>query len=84
MELGKFEEYRDLSPGPYLESLRLQLRPTDKGLTRFEVGDFPVEMAFGDTDKIDALEKLLRQYGIKEFVRTGKVAMPRGLQAASA
>ena len=26
----------------------------------------------GDTDKIDALEKLLRQYGIKEFVRTGR------------
>jgi len=32
----------------------------------------------GDTDKIDALEKLLRQYGIKEFVRTGKVALLRG------
>ena len=25
----------------------------------------------GDTDKIDALEKLLRQFGVKEFVRTG-------------
>jgi acetolactate synthase-1/3 small subunit len=32
----------------------------------------------GDTDKIDALEKLLRQYGIKELVRTGKVALLRG------
>jgi acetolactate synthase-1/3 small subunit len=32
----------------------------------------------GDTGKIDALEKLLRQYGIKELVRTGKVALLRG------
>ncbi len=32
----------------------------------------------GDTSKIDALEKLLRQYGIKEFVRTGKIALLRG------
>jgi acetolactate synthase I/III small subunit len=32
----------------------------------------------GDTVKIDALEKLLRQYGIKELVRTGKIAILRG------
>ena len=32
----------------------------------------------GDTEKIDALEKLLRQYGVKEFVRTGRIAMLRG------
>lgn len=32
----------------------------------------------GDSEKIDALEELLRQYGIKEFVRTGKIALPRG------
>jgi len=32
----------------------------------------------GDTGKIDALEKLLRQYGIKELVRTGKIALLRG------
>ena len=32
----------------------------------------------GDTPKIDALEALLHQYGIKELVRTGKIAMPRG------
>jgi acetolactate synthase I/III small subunit len=32
----------------------------------------------GDTKKIDALEKLLRQYGIKELVRTGKIAILRG------
>ena len=32
----------------------------------------------GDTSKIDALEKLLRQYGIKELVRTGKIALLRG------
>ncbi len=32
----------------------------------------------GDTDKIDAIEKLLRQYGVKEFVRTGRIAILRG------
>jgi len=32
----------------------------------------------GDTEKIDALEKLLRQYGVKELVRTGKIALLRG------
>jgi acetolactate synthase-1/3 small subunit len=32
----------------------------------------------GDTGKIDALEKLLRQYGVKEFVRTGTIGILRG------
>ena len=32
----------------------------------------------GNTYKIDALEKLLRQYGVKEFVRTGTVGILRG------
>ncbi|PKL62786.1 MAG: acetolactate synthase small subunit [Methanomicrobiales archaeon HGW-Methanomicrobiales-2] len=32
----------------------------------------------GDISKIDALETLLRQYGIKELVRTGKIALLRG------
>ncbi len=32
----------------------------------------------GDTDKIDALEKLLRQYGVIELVRTGKIGILRG------
>jgi len=31
----------------------------------------------GNTQKIDALEKLLRQYGVKEFVRTGTVGILR-------
>jgi len=34
----------------------------------------------GDSEKIDALQKLLRQYGIKELVRTGKIAILRGLK----
>jgi acetolactate synthase small subunit len=38
----------------------------------------PILPVIGDTDKIDALEKLLRQYGIKEFVRTGTVGILRG------
>ncbi len=32
----------------------------------------------GSTDKIDALEELMRPFGIKEMVRTGKVALVRG------
>jgi len=32
----------------------------------------------GTADKIQALEDLLRPYGIKELVRTGKVALARG------
>ena len=32
----------------------------------------------GDTEKIEALEKLLRQYGVKEFVRTGTIGILRG------
>ncbi len=37
-----------------------------------------LQVTGGDTEKIDALEKLLRQYGIKELVRTGKIALLRG------
>ncbi|MFA5614371.1 MAG: acetolactate synthase small subunit [Methanoculleus sp.] len=37
----------------------------------------------GDTEKIDALEKLLRQYGIKELVRTGKIAILRGAKTVT-
>ncbi|NMB24838.1 MAG: acetolactate synthase small subunit [Firmicutes bacterium] len=32
----------------------------------------------GDTEKVDALIELLRPYGIKELVRTGRIAMVRG------
>ena len=32
----------------------------------------------GDEDKINALEDLLKPFGIKELVRTGKIAMARG------
>lgn len=32
----------------------------------------------GDEGKIQAIEKLLRQFGIKELVRTGKIAIVRG------
>ncbi|PKL57755.1 MAG: acetolactate synthase small subunit, partial [Methanomicrobiales archaeon HGW-Methanomicrobiales-5] len=37
----------------------------------------------GDTEKIDALEKLLRQFGVKEFVRTGTVGILRGPKTVS-
>ncbi|MGM0501896.1 MAG: acetolactate synthase small subunit [Bacillota bacterium] len=32
----------------------------------------------GDEEKINALEELLKPFGIKELVRTGKIAMGRG------
>ncbi|MDD2438923.1 MAG: acetolactate synthase small subunit [Methanosarcinaceae archaeon] len=32
----------------------------------------------GDEAKLQAIEKLLRQFGIKEMVRTGKIALSRG------
>ncbi len=32
----------------------------------------------GNTEKIDALEKLLRQFGVRELVRTGRIAILRG------
>jgi acetolactate synthase-1/3 small subunit len=32
----------------------------------------------GNTEKIDALETILRQYGVKEFIRTGKIGILRG------
>jgi len=34
--------------------------------------------ATGDTGKLDALETMLRGFGIREMVRTGKVLMARG------
>lgn len=34
--------------------------------------------ATGTSDKLDAMENLLRAYGIKEIVRSGKIAISRG------
>jgi acetolactate synthase-1/3 small subunit len=34
--------------------------------------------ASGDGEKVDALEDMLRQFGIKEIVRTGAIAIERG------
>ncbi len=40
---------------------------------------FVIELT-GGNDKIDAFEKLLEPYGIRELVRTGRIAMARGLR----
>jgi acetolactate synthase-1/3 small subunit len=37
----------------------------------------------GRVDKIDAFQNLLEPYGIKELVRTGKIALSRGARSAS-
>lgn len=46
-----------------------------------DVGDrsFTLEVT-GKVDKIDALIRLLEQYGIREVVRTGKIVVARGMQ----
>ena len=38
----------------------------------------------GTEDKVDAIFEMLRPYGIKELVRTGRVAMARGAAAPMA
>jgi len=37
----------------------------------------------GDKSKTNAIEQLLRPYGIKELVRTGKIAMVRGAKVSN-
>src|SRR6476469_8189847 len=44
------------------------------------MGSVTVEVT-GPTDKIDSMISMLRPYGIKEMVRTGLVAMARGVMA---
>lgn len=44
---------------------------------------FTIEVT-GNVDKVDALETLLRPFGIREVVRTGKIAMARGPHTAMA
>ena len=43
---------------------------------------YTIEITGGE-EKIRALLELLRPLGVKEFVRTGQVAMPRGLQSVT-
>lgn len=43
---------------------------------------FVIEVT-GDTDKIDALERLLEPYGILEMVRTGSIVISRGASTAA-
>lgn len=38
----------------------------------------------GDEEKIDAIIQLLRQFGVKELVRTGKISMVRGARVIKA
>jgi acetolactate synthase-1/3 small subunit len=38
----------------------------------------------GDEEKIEAIVTLLRQFGIKEMARTGKVSMVRGMRVIKA
>ena len=38
----------------------------------------------GDEEKVEAIIQLLRQFGIKELARTGKVSMVRGARVIKA
>lgn len=38
-----------------------------------------IVLVTGDTEKVDAFVDMLRKYGIREIVRTGKLVMARGL-----
>lgn len=38
----------------------------------------------GDEEKIDAITQMLRQFGVKELARTGKVSMVRGARSIKA
>jgi acetolactate synthase-1/3 small subunit len=38
----------------------------------------------GPTEKVEAIETLLRQYGVKEFVRTGTIGILRGTKGPAA
>ena len=42
---------------------------------------FTIEVT-GGIDKVDAIERLLEPFGIREIVRTGKIAMARGAHTA--
>lgn len=42
---------------------------------------FTIEVT-GSVDKVDAIERLLAPFGIKEVVRTGKIAVARGAHTA--
>lgn len=42
---------------------------------------FTIEVT-GDSDKIDAMERMLAPYGVKETVRTGAIVMARGTTTA--
>ena len=37
----------------------------------------------GDEDKIDSLEELLKPFGVREMMRTGRIAMTRGAAAVA-
>jgi acetolactate synthase-1/3 small subunit len=42
---------------------------------------FTIEVT-GNVEKVNALENMLKPYGIREVVRTGKIAMARGEHTA--
>ncbi len=52
---------------------------------RAKIVDFGIKSLIievtGDEGKIIAMEQLLRRFGIKEMVRTGKIAMNRGVKS---
>lgn len=86
-------EITDLDPKKSIERELLLVKVKVDKITRSEIisiidifrgkivdvgkNTFIIEIT-GDADKISAFEELLSKYGIRELVRTGTVALPRG------
>jgi acetolactate synthase-1/3 small subunit len=76
-----------------LALIKVDADPTDRGeimqtvsifrgnIVDVSQGTFIVEVT-GGADKIDALIGLLRKYGIKEMMRTGRIVLSRGPRTA--
>ena len=62
----------------------MQLVDVFRGRIVDVTSDSPIVEITGTEDKIDGLLEVLRPYGVLEMVRTGRVAMSRGLRSATA
>ena len=59
-------------------SLLLENACRKKGMTCATLGLHDPEVS-GDEDKVDSLQELLKRFGVMEVMRTGTIAMSRGV-----
>ena len=87
----------DISQQPMVDREMALIKVRCASGTRLEVGELArsfradvvdvgpesvIVQVLGDAGKVEALEELLRPYGILELVRTGRVAMVRGVETS--